>query len=231
MTLLEETIDGIEGRDLAWRQQAEERLNQLTMPHWALGRVMDLAVDLAGMTRSLTPPLARRTIVTMAADHGVASEGVSQYPQEVTPQMVHNFAAGGAAINALAKVAGARLVVVDMGVAGDLVALVESGAVLDRKVRGGTDNIAQGPPMDRDEARRCVEAGIELARELAAETDLFSAAVMEPMMPARFSSASPSVEWVRISSAVPLSRKHSAVLGAMRPGCEVLTVMSCSISN
>ena len=100
------------------------------MPHWALGRLMDLAVDLAGMTRSLHPPTARKTIVTMAGDHGVAAEGVSKYPQEVTGQMVHGFAAGMAGINALGRLAGARVVVVDMGVAADLGPLVAAGKII-----------------------------------------------------------------------------------------------------
>ncbi len=97
------------------------------MPHWALGRLMDLAEDLAGMTRSMNPPVARKTIVTMAGDHGVVAEGVSKYPQVVTLQMVHNFVTGGAGINALARVVGARVVVVDMGAAGDLKETGEAG--------------------------------------------------------------------------------------------------------
>jgi nicotinate-nucleotide--dimethylbenzimidazole phosphoribosyltransferase len=103
--VLEETIDRIEPADARWRNRARERLERLTMPHWALGRLMDLAVDLAGMTRSMHPPVERRTVVTMAADHGVVEEGVSQYPQEVTLQMVRNFVAGRAGINALSEVA------------------------------------------------------------------------------------------------------------------------------
>ena len=70
------------------------------MPHWAMGRLLDLAINLAGMTVRLDPPVRRRTIVVMAADHGVTRQGVSQYPAGVTAQMVRNFAAGGAAIAA-----------------------------------------------------------------------------------------------------------------------------------
>ncbi len=81
---------------------------------------MDLALDLAGMTRSLTPEVARKAVVVMAGDHGVVAEGISKFPQEVTPQMVGNFVNGGAGINALANQAGAEVVVVDMGVAADL---------------------------------------------------------------------------------------------------------------
>ncbi len=103
MTLLERTVQRIEPQDAACRAAAHARLEQLTMPYWALGRLMDLAEDLAGMTRSLRPPLGRKVVVTMAGDHGVVAAGVSKYPQEVTPQMVHNFANGGAGINALAR--------------------------------------------------------------------------------------------------------------------------------
>jgi nicotinate-nucleotide--dimethylbenzimidazole phosphoribosyltransferase len=181
MSLLETTLSRIAPQDAAWRLQAIQRADQLIMPHWALGRLMDLAVDLAGMTRSMRPPVARKTIVAMAGDHGVAAEGVSKYPQEVTPQMVGGFAAGIAGINALARLVGAEVVVVDMGVAGDLGPLVAAGKVIDKKIAKGTANIARGPAMSRAEAVRAVEAGIEvvdaladtLAGALAGATDVF----------------------------------------------------------
>ncbi len=173
MRLLEETIRQIEPQDEAARVAAHARLEQLTMPHWALGRLMDLAEDLAGMTGSLRPPLSRKVIVTMAGDHGVVAAGVSKYPQEVTPQMVHNFVSGGAGINAMARVADARVVVVDMGVAADLSELASKKLIVSKRVAHGTRNIAAGPAMTRDEAVRCVEAGIEVAHDLASSTDLF----------------------------------------------------------
>jgi nicotinate-nucleotide--dimethylbenzimidazole phosphoribosyltransferase len=137
---------------------------------------MDLAEDLAGMTGSARPAVQRKTIVVMAADHGVVAEAVSAYPQEVTTQMVANFVAGGASINALARLAGAQVTVVDMGVAGDLSHL--GGAVLDRKVGPGTRNMARGPAMAHDEAVRAVEAGIGVARELGPSTDVFGTGEM-----------------------------------------------------
>jgi nicotinate-nucleotide--dimethylbenzimidazole phosphoribosyltransferase len=173
MTLLTETIQAITPQDQAWRAKAKARLDQLTMPYWALGRLMDLALDLAGMTRSLTPPVARKAVVVMAGDHGVVAEGISKFPQEVTPQMVGNFVNGGAGINALASQAGARVVVVDLGVAGDLSALVRSGRILDRKIAPGTANLAAGPAMSREQAVAALEAGIGVANDLAAEIDLF----------------------------------------------------------
>jgi nicotinate-nucleotide--dimethylbenzimidazole phosphoribosyltransferase len=173
MDLLESTIKRIVPQDSDFRESARARLNQLTMPHWALGRLMDLAVDLAGMTCSMSPKFERRAVVTMAADHGVAAEGVSRYPQEVTRQMVHNFVNGGAGINALARVANARVVVVDMGVAGDLSELSQAGKIITKRVGGGTQNMIGGPAMTREQAVRCLESGIEVASELGADTDIF----------------------------------------------------------
>jgi len=173
MTLLASTVARIVPQDAQWRTKAKARLDQLVMPHWALGRLMDLAVDLAGMSRSISPPIARKTIVTMAGDHGVACEGVSKYPQEVTRQMVLGFVGGIAGINALARLAGARVVVVDMGVAADLSYLAKAGQLIDKKVAFGTGNISVGPAMTRQQAVRAVEAGIEVVEQLAEETDVF----------------------------------------------------------
>src|SRR3989344_1974057 len=133
-SLLENTLRQIKPQDAGFRAKARARLECLTMPHWALGRLMDLSIDLAGMTASMEPPVSRRVIVTMAGDHGVAREGVSLYPPEVTPQMVHNFARGGAGINALAKTARASVLIVDMGVASDLSALEREKKIVSRKI-------------------------------------------------------------------------------------------------
>jgi nicotinate-nucleotide--dimethylbenzimidazole phosphoribosyltransferase len=173
MSLIETTVKRISAQDQEWRTRAKERLDQLTMPHWALGRLMDLAMDLAGMTRSLEPPVGRKAVVTMAGDHGVVEEGVSKYPQEVTPQMVHNFVNGGAGINALARQAGARVVVVDMGVAADMSELVSGGSIISKKIAPGTANIARGPAMSRAQAVAAVEAGIAVASELVDTVDVF----------------------------------------------------------
>lgn len=174
MRLLDTTLGKIEGQNQAVRAAAHARLEQLTMPYWALGRLMDLAEDLAGMTGSLRPPLAKKTVVTMAGDHGIVAEGVSKYPQEVTPQMVYNIVAGGAGINALARVAGARVVVADLGVAGDLSELVAKKLIVSKRVGPGTRNFMVGPAMSAEEAVRCIEAGIEIAQELGADTDVFA---------------------------------------------------------
>jgi nicotinate-nucleotide--dimethylbenzimidazole phosphoribosyltransferase len=154
------------------------RIEQLTMPRWALGRLCDLAVDLAGMTRSLTPAVERKTIVTMAGDHGVCVEGVSLFPPAVTPQMVHNFVRGGAGVNVLARVTGARVVVADLGVAADLSGLVAERAIIGAKIAPGTANLAVGPAMGRDQALQAVEAGIAIARQLSPTTDTFGTGEM-----------------------------------------------------
>ncbi|PKN60407.1 MAG: nicotinate-nucleotide--dimethylbenzimidazole phosphoribosyltransferase [Deltaproteobacteria bacterium HGW-Deltaproteobacteria-11] len=174
VTLLETTINKIRPADVSVRHQARTRLEQLTMPHWALGRIMDLAEDLAAMTGSLHPPVTRKTVATMAGDHGVTAQGVSKYPQAVTAQMVYNFVQGGAGINALARLAGAKVVVVDMGVASDLTALSASGKIISKQIAAGTKDMAIGPAMSREEAVRCVEAGIEVALALVDSTDLFA---------------------------------------------------------
>ncbi len=178
LTTISEAATAVEAPDETWRARARARLDQLTMPRGALGRLMDLAEDLAGMTRSLDPPVARRAVVVMAGDHGVTEQGVSQYPREVTVQMVRNFAAGGAGINALAEPAGARVVVVDMGVAGDLSDLVASGRVLDRRIAPGTACMTEGPAMTREQAEAAVAAGIDVARALGPDIDVFATGEM-----------------------------------------------------
>ncbi len=173
MGTLEKTLQNIFPQDHEYRAKAKERLDQLALPHWALGDLMDLAIDLAGMTRSMYPPVRKKAIVTMAGDHGVVVEGVSKFPQEVTSQMVNNFVNGGAGINALARQAGAEVFVVDMGVAADLNELARAGKIINKKVGLGTDNIAVGPAMSPAMARRAVESGIDVANQLAADYDIF----------------------------------------------------------
>lgn len=140
--------------------QAQERLNRLTKPLGSLGRLEDLAKQLAGIFGTVRPALLHKAIITMAADHGVTDEGVSAYPKVVTPQMVLNFLRGGAAINVLAKAAGARVMVVDMGVAAELPAHPH---LISRKIGYGTNNMAVGPAMTRPQARAAIEAGVEIA--------------------------------------------------------------------
>ncbi|HEB71885.1 MAG TPA: nicotinate-nucleotide--dimethylbenzimidazole phosphoribosyltransferase [Nitrospirae bacterium] len=176
MSLIKETIDKISPLSQEARDKAKARLDQLTMPHWALGRLMDLAVDMAGMTGQSPPPVERKTIVTMAGDHKVTEEGVSLYPAEVTPQMIGNFVNGGAGVNALSSLTGARVVVVDMGVNADLSAMGDT--IIHKKIGMGAANIAKGPAMSREDAVKSIEAGIEIATDLADSTDVFGAGDM-----------------------------------------------------
>lgn len=173
MSLLERTIKKIFPQDSHSRELAKQRLDNLAMPHWALGDLMDLAIDIAGMTRTITPSTNKKAILTMAGDHGVTIEGVSKFPSEVTPQMVYNFVNGGAGINALARQAGADVYVVDMGVNADLNDLAKSGKIMNKKVGLGTANIAKGPAMSHAMATRAIESGIEIAELLSPDYDIF----------------------------------------------------------
>lgn len=162
MGLLEETVSAIPPPDARAAQEARKRQDILTKPRGALGRIETLSVQLAGIVGTPRPRLGPKAIVVMVGDHGVTAEGVSAYPSEVTPQMVLNFLRGGAAINVLARHAGARVVVVDVGVAADLPA---HPGLQKRKVSRGTRNFAKEPAMSREEARRAVEVGIEVVEE------------------------------------------------------------------
>lgn len=172
--MLNDTIKRIAPQDRSFREKSKERLDQLTMPYWALGRLMDLSMDLAGITRSLRPPVDKRVVVVMAGDHGVVREGVTLYPQEVTRQMVLNFVNGGAGINAIARVSHAQVIVVNMGVDGDFSEAIERGSLISRPVRLCTDNISAGPAMSRDEAIQSLETGIDIAFKLGPSFDLFA---------------------------------------------------------
>jgi nicotinate-nucleotide--dimethylbenzimidazole phosphoribosyltransferase len=165
-TLLDTTCAAIPSVDAAAAGAAQHRLDFKTKPRGSLGRLEDVACALAAIQGTDRPRAAEKAIVVMAGDHGVAEEGVSAYPQEVTAQMVANFAAGGAAINVLARQAGARVVVVDMGVKAPIPGLP---GVRDLRVGPGTKNLARGPAMTRGEAVRAIEAGIGVATALADE--------------------------------------------------------------
>jgi nicotinate-nucleotide--dimethylbenzimidazole phosphoribosyltransferase len=134
-----------------------------TKPRGSLGRLEKLGVQLAGI-RGFVPSALDAAIVVAAADHGVAAEGVSAYPSEVTAQMVLNFAAGGAAINVLARQAGAQLVVVDAGVAKP----VEAEGVRPLRLGAGTASFTSGRAMTEEQAQRGLDAGAELVASLGA---------------------------------------------------------------
>jgi len=159
---VERLAAGIERPDETARMAARERQLVLTKPTGSLGRLEDLSVWLAGVQGSCpTRPLERVRVVVFAGDHGVATTGVSAYPTEVTGQMVRNVHAGGAAVNVLARLAGADVRVVDMAVDADLGDL--PAAVGEHKVRRGSGSIDVEDALTRAEAERAFDAGIAIA--------------------------------------------------------------------
>jgi nicotinate-nucleotide--dimethylbenzimidazole phosphoribosyltransferase len=148
-------------------QQAERRQNNLTKPARSLGRLEDISIQLAAMKADPCPIVSRKAVIIMAADHGVMREGVSAFPAEVTPQMVLNFLHGGAAINVLARQAGASVTIVDIGVASDFDPSLSG--MLHRKVAYGTRNMAEGPAMIRHEAEKALACGMDVLAEVAAK--------------------------------------------------------------
>ncbi len=156
-------VEAIRPLDEAAQRRAQARIDILTMPRGALGRLLPLARQLAGIQGKERPSVSRKVILTVAADHGVAAEGVSAFPQEVTAQMVANFVAGGAGVNVLARQVNARVVVADLGVAGALPVPYAPDRLLDLRVGPGTRNMAAGPAMSREEAVRAVAHGIRAA--------------------------------------------------------------------
>lgn len=175
MSKLDGTLKKIEPIDPALLDKAQKRLDSLTKPKDSLGRLEELAKRLVGITGDLSPKVLKKTIFTFAGDHGVADEGVSAFPKEVTRQMVFNFLRGGAGINVLARQAGAEVAVVDIGVDFEF---EDAPGLIKRKVVSGTKNIKVGPAMTREETIRCIEAGIALAEERAQKGAVFGTGEM-----------------------------------------------------
>ena len=159
-----EALARVVAHDDAAAAAAAARHQSLTKPAGSLGRLEAAGERLSAIARQCPPPVPEPAAVAVfAGDHGVLVEGVSPWPQEVTAQMVANFCGGGAAVNVLARHAGADVVVVDVGVAGDLPA---SAGLRRAKVRRGTGNIAREPAMTADEAARALDVGAEVAADL-----------------------------------------------------------------
>ncbi len=154
---MEETIKKIGALDERAISAARARQDILTKPAGSLGTLEDISTKVAGITGNAMPKMKDKVIITMAGDHGVTDDGVSAYPKEVTAQMVYNFLNDGAAINVLARHAGARVVIVDMGVAVDFT----HERLVSKKIAYGTANMAKGPAMSYEAAVRSIEAGIE----------------------------------------------------------------------
>lgn len=162
MESLRRLIERIEPLDEVAMASARARQDTLTKPQGSLGMLEELSVKVAGIRGEPIPVLDRKAVVTMAADHGVTTEGVSAYPQDVTAQMMLNFLHGGAAINVLAAYIGARVIVVDMGVSSNL---EPHPFLVSRKIAYGTRNMTQGPAMTREEALESVSVGVEMVEK------------------------------------------------------------------
>jgi nicotinate-nucleotide--dimethylbenzimidazole phosphoribosyltransferase len=162
MSLLERTVQAIRPLDAAAMEAARARQNVLTKPPGSLGRLEALSIQVAGITGQERPRLEDKAVITCAGDHGVVAQGVSAFPQEVTPQMVYNFLNGGAAINVLARHVGARVVVVDAGVVSGFEP--QPGLAI-KKIAPGTADMSQGPAMSRAQAIAAIEAGIEVLED------------------------------------------------------------------
>jgi len=167
VTCLDHVVEQIKPPDSAAMTEARQRQARLTKPAGSLGTLERLHVQLSGIMRTPLPAISNPAILVCAADHGVADEGVSAYPKQVTAEMVRNFAQQGAAVNVLARDAGARLVVADLGV--DWRGAAVPAGVVEHSQGAGTRNLAVGPAMTRLEAISCLDAGIALSERLIAD--------------------------------------------------------------
>ena len=157
--LLSKTIENVKLLDEGAMAQARARQDSLTKPAGSLGRLEELSIRLSGIQGRPLPRIRDKAVITMAGDHGVVAEQIGNWPQAVTAQMVRNIAGGGAGINAVARQVGARVILVDMGVAADLGDL---SGLLVRKIGHGTRNMALGPAMTPEQAEAAIETGIEI---------------------------------------------------------------------
>ena len=162
MNKLEPTIKMIKPLDEPAMAAARARQGALTKPAGSLGRLEALSVKLAGIQGKASPVIRDKAIITMAGDHGVVAERIGNWPQAVTAQMVRNFLRGGAGINVLARQVGARITVVDMGVAGDL---KPDPRLISRKIGHGTRNMCLGPAMTEEQAVKSIETGIGIVHD------------------------------------------------------------------
>jgi len=163
MDKIKAIVSRIAPLDAKVMDQAQKKLDLLTKPQGSLGRLEDLAKQLAGIIGALPKNIKDKVVFTFAADHGVTAEGVSAYPSEVTAQMVYNFLAGGAGINVLARHVGARVAVADLGIKTEL--KIKNEKLKIRKVGSGTKNMAKEPAMTESEAVKSIEAGMEIFEE------------------------------------------------------------------
>ena len=165
MSTYQDIAKRIQPLDEGAMQAAQKRLDDLTKPQGSLGDLEPLLCRIAGMQGTAIPDITKKCVIVMAADHGIVQEGVSLYPQDVTPQMVINMAQGGAAISVLTKAAGAVCMLIDVGVAVE----VAHPNVICKKIRPGTGNMLHGPAMTREEAEQALDIGVAAATQAAAD--------------------------------------------------------------
>lgn len=166
MKKINEVLNSITSMDHVLFEKARERLDKMAIPKGSLGRLEEFAQRIVAITGNLNPQVKRKTIVVFAGDHGVVEEGVSAFAQNVTLQMVHNFVRGGAGINVLARHVGAQVMVVDIGVAGDL---KSQDGLLIKKIAKGTKNMTKTSAMTREETEQALLVGIDIARDLKSQ--------------------------------------------------------------
>jgi nicotinate-nucleotide--dimethylbenzimidazole phosphoribosyltransferase len=161
---LDEALGAVRPADAAAMAAARERQARLTKPAGSLGALEELSVRLAGLAGRCPPPIPQRPAVAIfAGDHGVHAQGVTPWPQEVTAQMVANFLAGGAVVNAFARQVGAVVTVVDVGVASPVPA---RPGLNDRKVRAGTRDLSVESALTRAEVEQAIQVGLDVAESL-----------------------------------------------------------------
>ncbi|MCO1603283.1 nicotinate-nucleotide--dimethylbenzimidazole phosphoribosyltransferase [Desulfosporosinus nitroreducens] len=157
---LEELTANILDLDEEAMAQIQVRLDSLTKPQGSLGQLEHLAKQLGGIQRTSNPKIQKKAVLLMAGDHGVVEEGVSAFPQEVTPQMAYNIMNGGAAINVLSRQANAEVFLTDVGIAFPI-----DGNIIHQRVANGTQNMSKGPAMSRHEALQALLVGAKVAEE------------------------------------------------------------------
>ena len=158
---LDDIIRRIQPLDKNAVSLARARQETLTKPAGSLGRLEELSIQIAGIQAKARPQIKQKAVIIMVADHGVTAEGTSAYPQEVTAQMVLNFIRGGAGINVISRQVGARMIVVDVGIAGKTSSFL---GIVKQKIAPGTQNMCSGPAMSLEQARLSIETGIDVVQ-------------------------------------------------------------------